>query len=227
MFILIFFNCAAPVVPPPVAEDRFGSAIISQDPESSLLPKGHSVIDKALAWHDGGRGSNPGHNQEQIHKMCSHPLWYPTMWTLSLTMPVVTCTSVNTCHGDVKREESWKSYRDQLERRSLWIILAAPSVRWNTDISVLYGKGRGKKAFPDIIGCWMIVASPVKALRIFHHSHHLCHHFFLPRLRKHFGWPGWKKIIILCSTSGAQFVANPYVLSDQKDLWGWYLWVSS
>ena len=31
----------------------------------------------------------------------------PCAVTLSLTIPVVTCTSVNTCQGEVKREELW------------------------------------------------------------------------------------------------------------------------
>ena len=39
----------------------------------SHLPKGHSAMDKALAWHTGGRGSNLGHDQGL---WCSYPLGY-------------------------------------------------------------------------------------------------------------------------------------------------------
>ena len=50
--------------------------------------------------------------------------------------------------GGGEREESWKSHSDWLissNRRSLWIILAAPSVWQKTDLRVLHGKKGSKK----------------------------------------------------------------------------------
>ena len=52
----------------------------------------------------------------------------------SLTMPVVTCSRVNTCHGEVKKE------------RNQGRILAAPSVRQNTDIRVMHERQVVKKS---------------------------------------------------------------------------------
>ena len=43
---------------------------------------------------------------QKIKKMCSHPLGYPTMWTLSHTMPVVMCSSVNTCLRGRQKERN-------------------------------------------------------------------------------------------------------------------------
>ena len=56
-------------------------------------------MDKALACHTGGQGSNP-----DMTKVYSAPilLGYPQC-ALSFTMPVVTCSSVNTCHGGGKK----------------------------------------------------------------------------------------------------------------------------
>ena len=60
------------------------------------MPEGHSTTDKALAGHAGSWGSNP-----DMLKVYSAPIQSgtPTMRTLSLTMPVVMCSSVNACHG--------------------------------------------------------------------------------------------------------------------------------
>ena len=52
----------------------------------------------------------------------------PPPCTLSLTMPVVTCSSVNICQGGDKKGEIMVK------------ILAAPSVRQNTDYRVMYGR---------------------------------------------------------------------------------------
>ena len=51
---------------------------------------------------------------------------------LSLTMPVVMCSSMNTCHGRGKKE------------RNLGKILAAASVRQNTDMRAMYERKGGK-----------------------------------------------------------------------------------
>ena len=65
-----------------------------------IKPKGHDAMDKALAWRTDGWGSN-----SDTTKVYSAPILLdtPTMWTLSLTMPVVMCCSVNTCHGGGKK----------------------------------------------------------------------------------------------------------------------------
>ena len=57
-------------------------------------------MDKALACHTGSRGSNP-----DMTKVESAPILSGTsaMCTFSLTMPVVKCFSVNTCHREGKK----------------------------------------------------------------------------------------------------------------------------
>ena len=52
----------------------------------------------------------------------------PPPCAFSLTMPVVMCSSINTCHGGGKKE------------RNCGKILAASSVRWNTDIRAMDGR---------------------------------------------------------------------------------------
>ena len=56
-------------------------------------PEGHCAMNKALACHAGGQGSNPDTTKVPILSGT------PAMCTLSLTMPIITCSSVNTCHG--------------------------------------------------------------------------------------------------------------------------------
>ena len=47
----------------------------------------------------------PGHDQRI---KCSYPLGSSAKCTLSLSLPVIACSSVNTCHGGgKKREELW------------------------------------------------------------------------------------------------------------------------
>ena len=60
-------------------------------------------MDKALACQAGGRGSNPDTTKEFSAPILSGT---PAMCTLSLTMPVVTCSSMNTCHGVGKKERN-------------------------------------------------------------------------------------------------------------------------
>ena len=55
------------------------------------------------------------------------------MHTLSLTMPAVTCSRVNTCHMGSKK------------RVILVKILAEPSVGQNADIRAMYGRKGDKK----------------------------------------------------------------------------------
>ena len=64
------------------------------------------AMDKALACHTGSRGSN-----SDMTKVYSAPILSGTPpCSLSLTMPVVTCLSVNTCHmGGKKRGKMVKS----------------------------------------------------------------------------------------------------------------------
>ena len=69
-------------------------------------PKGHSAMDKAVACHAGGRGSNPGTTKVYSAPILSGP---PAMCALSLTMPVITCSSMNICPRRVKRELSWQN----------------------------------------------------------------------------------------------------------------------
>ena len=76
-------------------------------------------MDKALACHIGGRGSNLDKTKEvffclEKFKYVFLPLWYPTMCLLSLLMP--------------------HSYENMQK------ILAAPSVRQNTEISAMFGR---------------------------------------------------------------------------------------
>ena len=74
------------------------------------MPEGHSATDKALAWHTGSQGSNP---DIQTWPKCFYPLC-----TLSLTMPVVTCSSVYTCHGGGKKRAAMiKSLQRHLEAK--------------------------------------------------------------------------------------------------------------
>ena len=56
-------------------------------------------MDKALACHAGGQGSNP-----DTIKGFSVPILSgtPAMCSLSLTMPVIMCFSVNTCYAGGK-----------------------------------------------------------------------------------------------------------------------------
>ena len=61
--------------------------------------QGKSAMDKAVTCQAGGRGSNPDTSKD------FKPSWVPATHSLSLTMPVITCSSVNTCQGKVKREE--------------------------------------------------------------------------------------------------------------------------
>ena len=70
------------------------------------LPEGLCAMDKALACHAGGQGSNL-----DITKDFSAPILLGThaICTLSHTIPVVTCSSINTWHGGVKREKSWQN----------------------------------------------------------------------------------------------------------------------
>ena len=54
------------------------------DRNFQVMPKGHGVMDKALACHAGGWGSDPTQVQEfflfqKNSKMCSHPLGFPAM----------------------------------------------------------------------------------------------------------------------------------------------------
>ena len=58
------------------------------------------AMDKALACYAGGWGSNP-----DTTKVYSAPILSVTsaMCTLSLTMAVVICYSLNTCHGEGKK----------------------------------------------------------------------------------------------------------------------------
>ena len=88
---------------------------------------------KALACHTVGQDSNP-----DTTKVYSAPILSgtPAMCTLSLTMPVVTCSSVNTCHGGGRK------------RGILVKILISPSVRHNTDIRAMHGR-KGVKAFRE------------------------------------------------------------------------------
>ena len=57
-------------------------------------------MDKALACHAGSQALN-----QDMTKDFSAPILSgtPAMCTLSPTMPVVTCSSVNTCHGGGKK----------------------------------------------------------------------------------------------------------------------------
>ena len=57
-------------------------------------------MDKALACHTGGWGWNLDKT-----KVYSAPILSgtPVICTLSLTMPAATCSSVNTCQGEVKK----------------------------------------------------------------------------------------------------------------------------
>ena len=71
------------------------------------MPEGHGVMDNALACHAGGRGSNPDKTKNfsvsEKFKNVLPSTRVPVMGTLSLTMPVVACFSMNTCHGGGKR----------------------------------------------------------------------------------------------------------------------------
>ena len=89
------------------------------------MPEGNSTMAKALAWHTGGPSSNP-----DMTKVYGAPilLGAPAMCTLSLTLPVVLCSNVNTCHGGGKK------------RVIMGKILAVPSVRQNTDVWEKGGK---------------------------------------------------------------------------------------
>ena len=88
-----------------------------------MMPEGHSAMDKALACHTGGWGSNP--DMTKVYSILSGT---PAMCTLSHTMPVVTCSSLYTCHGGGKKE------------RNHGKILAVPTVRQSTGIIAMYGR---------------------------------------------------------------------------------------
>ena len=64
------------------------------------LARGHSAMDKALALYTGGWGSN-----QDTTKVYSTPILpgNPATCTLSLTMPILTCSSANTCHRGGKK----------------------------------------------------------------------------------------------------------------------------
>ena len=110
-------------------------------------------MDKALTCHAGGQGSNRGQDQEFF--------WFRNFKTvllssrvpcnvnsLSITMPVVTCSSMNTCHRRGKREESWKSHRDQLIASKGDLCnnpSSAISEAKHRYKCVLWDKSRGKK----------------------------------------------------------------------------------
>ena len=63
------------------------------------IAEGHCTMDKALACYAGSQGSN-----RIIPKILVLQLsQVPPPCALSLTMPVVTCSSVNTCHVQGKK----------------------------------------------------------------------------------------------------------------------------
>ena len=62
-----------------------------------VQPVGESAIDKALAWHTGGQGSNP-----DMTKVYSAPILTGTP-AITPAMPVVMCSSMNTWHGAGKK----------------------------------------------------------------------------------------------------------------------------
>ena len=92
-------------------------------------------MDKALTWHTGIQGSNP-----DTSKVYRAPilLGTPAMCTLSLTMPVITCSSMNTCHRGGKKTGMMGN------------ILAGPSVKQNTNVRAMYGK-KGVKTLPSAV----------------------------------------------------------------------------
>ena len=95
-----------------------------------LVPKGHRAMDKALACHPGGQGSNPDR--------FSYPLGFLATCTICLTIHVVTRSSVNTCHSvSILCIENWiPSFKAQL-RKWLWFIATAGASKYEialTDI---------------------------------------------------------------------------------------------
>ena len=92
-------------------------------------------MDEALAWHTGGRGSNP-----DTTKVYSAPILSgtPAISTLSHAMIVVMCSNMNTSHGGIKK-------------RGIRVkILAAPSVRRNTNTKAMYER-KGVKIMVDLL----------------------------------------------------------------------------
>ena len=81
---------------------------------------GHSAMEKALAFHAGGWGSNPETTKDFY---CSYPFGYPA--TCTLFHNALMHSSMNTWHRG----------------RNCGKIIAAPSVRQNTDIRAMYEKG--------------------------------------------------------------------------------------
>ena len=60
----------------------------------ALSPEGHTAMDKALACHTGSRGLKPNMTKVYGAAILSGT---PTMCTLSLTILIVKCSSMNTC----------------------------------------------------------------------------------------------------------------------------------
>ena len=97
-------------------------------------------MDKAFAcWAGGG-------DQTRIRpKIFSAPILTGTLQhALSLTIPVILCSSVNTCHRGGKKRGIWLVDFDM--NSSCGKILAAPSVRQNTDIGAMY-KRKGSSGY--------------------------------------------------------------------------------
>ena len=80
-----------------------------------LLPKGHSAMDKALAWHTGGRGFEPGHDQS-----------VKVLLSSQVPLPCALSLSHNACHYVLQREYLlW----ERLNERNHGKILPESSVR--------------------------------------------------------------------------------------------------
>ena len=87
------------------------------------MPKGHSAMDKALTWHAGSQGLNPDTTKVYGASILSGT---PTLCTLSH----------NASHHMLHHE--YLSWEDK--ERNHGKILAATSVRQNTDIRAMYGR---------------------------------------------------------------------------------------